>query len=227
MRRRYSPEVPRTAVVFDLFHTLVPGADTARDRGIEEMAAVVGVDPAAFVRAYHESWPDRLVRWTAAETVRILAGRLGVAPSDAAVARAVGIRCDLGSRLLADVKPATLDALDTLRANGFVLAVLSNTTAETTDLWPATALAARFDAAVFSPEVGVAKPDQRIYRAAADRLGVRADECWFVGDGADGELAGAAAAGMAVIRTTEFQDTDPAWPGERVGSLAELVSRLG
>jgi putative hydrolase of the HAD superfamily len=39
-------------------------------------------------------------------------------------------------------------------------------------------------------------------------------------------LAGAAAVGMAVLRTTEFQDTDPAWPGERVGSLAELVTRL-
>jgi hypothetical protein len=32
---------------------------------------------------------------------------------------------------------------------------------------------------------------------------------------------------MAVIRTTGFQDTAPTWPDERVGSLAELVSRLG
>ncbi|HEV7710023.1 MAG TPA: HAD-IA family hydrolase [Asanoa sp.] len=218
--------MPRTAVVFDLFNTLVPGADGARDRVLEEMAVVVGVDPAAFVRAHHESWPDRLVRWDAAETVRILAGRLGAQPSTAAVTQAVRLRCDLGARLLADVTPATLDALDALRAGGYRLALVSNTTAETTDLWPATALSTRFDVAVFSPEVGAAKPKPRIYRAAADRLGVRAAECWFVGDGADGELAGAAAVGMAVIRTTEFQDTDPAWPGERVASLAELVARL-
>ncbi|GIF66804.1 hypothetical protein Ais01nite_48390 [Asanoa ishikariensis] len=218
--------MPRTAVVFDLFNTLVPGADKARDRGIEEMAEVVGVDPAAFVRAFHESWPDRLVRWDPAETVRILAARLGAHPSDAAVAEAVRIRCELGARLLADVKPSTLHTLDALRASGFRLAVLSNTTAETTDLWPATALAERFDAAVFSPEVGVAKPDPRIYEAAADRLGVRTRDCWFVGDGADGELAGAAAVGMAVIRTTEFQDTDPTWPGERIAELAELATGL-
>jgi len=191
------------------------------------MAAVLGVDPAAFVRAYHDSWSDRLVRWDTAQTVRILAGRLGAGPSDTAVARAVALRCELGAVLLADVTPAVLEALDALRANGFRLAVLSNTTAETIDLWPATALAARFDAVVFSPEVGAAKPDPRIYRAAADRLGVPTEDCWFVGDGADGELAGAAAVGMAVIRTTEFQDTDPAWPGERIGSLGELVSRLG
>ncbi|MEV4532501.1 HAD-IA family hydrolase [Asanoa sp. NPDC049518] len=214
--------MPRTAVVFDLFHTLVPGADAARDRGIEEMAAVVGVDPAAFVRVFHESWPDRLVRWDPAETVRILAGRLGAHPTDAAVAEAVRIRCALGARLLDDVKPSTLDALDALRADGFRLAVLSNTTAETTHLWPATRLAERFDVAVFSPEVGLAKPDPRIYQVAADRLGVRTVDCWFVGDGADGELAGAAAVGMAVIRTTEFQDTDPSWPGQRIGEIGEI-----
>ncbi|GIF50890.1 putative hydrolase of the HAD superfamily [Asanoa ferruginea] len=218
--------MPRTAVVFDLFNTLVPGADAARDRVLEEMAAVVGVDPAAFVRAHHESWPDRLVRWGAAETVRILSGRLGARPSDAAVARALRLRFDLGARLLADVTPATLDALDTLRAGGYRLALISNTTAETAELWPATALARRFDAAVFSPQAGAAKPDPPIYRAAADRIGVRPEGCWFVGDGADRELAGAAAVGMAVIRTTEFQDTDPAWPGESVASLAELVTRL-
>jgi putative hydrolase of the HAD superfamily len=218
--------VPRTAVVFDLFNTLVPGADATRDRMLEEMAVVVGVEPAAFVRAHHESWPDRLVRWDAVETVRILAGRLGAQPSTAAVTHAVRLRLDLGARLLADVTPATLDALDALRAGGYRLALVSNTTAETTDLWPATALSTRFDAAVFSPDVGAAKPDPRIYRAAADRLGVRATDCWFVGDGADGELAGAAAVGMAALRTTEFQDTDPAWPGERIASLAELVARL-
>jgi putative hydrolase of the HAD superfamily len=218
--------VLRTAVVFDLFHTLVPGADAARDRILGEMAALVGVDAAAFVRAHHESWPDRLVRWEAAETVRILAGRLGARPSEFAVARAVALRRELGARLLADVAPATLDALDALRASGFRLAVLSNTTAETTDLWPASVLARRFDAAVFSAAVGVAKPDPRIYHTAAERLGVPASECWFVGDGADGELAGAVAMGMTAIRTTEFQDTDPAWPGERVASMAELVTRL-
>ncbi|MEV4620162.1 HAD-IA family hydrolase [Asanoa sp. NPDC049573] len=216
----------RAAVVFDLFNTLVPGADAARDRVLEEMATVVGVDPAAFVRAHHESWSDRLVRWDAAQTVRILAGRLGIHPSEAAVTRAVRLRRDLGARLLADVTPATFDALDALRAGGYRLGLVSNTTAETTELWPATALSRRFDAAVFSPDVGAAKPDPRIYRAAADRLGVRPADCWFVGDGADGEPAGAAAVGMAVLRTTEFQDTDPAWPGERVASLSELVTRL-
>jgi putative hydrolase of the HAD superfamily len=164
--------------------------------------------------------------WTA-ETVRILAGRLGARPTPAAVDRAVTLRRELGARLLADVTPATLAALDGLRAREHPLALCSNTTAETADLWPAGPLATRFAAAAFSPQVGAAKPAPRIYLAAAEALGVPPEQCWFVGDGADGELAGAAAVGMAVIRTTEFQDTDPNWPGAPIRALSELADRLG
>ncbi|GAA1867810.1 HAD family hydrolase [Asanoa iriomotensis] len=218
--------MPRNALIFDLFNTLVPGADAERDRVLERMAEVVGVDAAAFVRAHHETWSDRLVRWDAAETVRILAGRLGARPTPAEVDHAVRLRRDLGAELLANVTPPTLAALDALRARGHRLALCSNTTAETADLWPASPLATRFAAAAFSPQVRAAKPDPLIYHAAADALGVRPDRCWFVGDGADGELAGAAAVGMAVIRTTEFQDTDPTWPGEPIAAISELVDRL-
>lgn len=38
------------------------------------------------------------------------------------------------------------------------------------------------DVLVFSAEVGIAKPDSRIYRYIADRLGVRPEEAVFVDD---------------------------------------------
>jgi putative hydrolase of the HAD superfamily len=44
----------------------------------------------------------------------------------------------------------------------------------------------------------------------------------FVGDGADGELAGAAAVGMTVFRTTEHNDTDPRWDGSVFAALGDL-----
>ncbi|WP_130331125.1 HAD family hydrolase [Micromonospora kangleipakensis] len=213
-------------VVFDLFHTLIHGADDERDRVVGEMAVMVGVDPPALVAAYHASWRDRLVRWDVAETVRILAGRLGGTPSDEAVARAAAHRRALARRVLASVSPATLAALDALRAAGHPLALVSNATSETAEAWPGSALARRLDAVVFSCEVGVAKPDPASYLAAADRLGVAPADCVYVGDGADGELAGAAAVGMTVLRTTEHNDTDPAWDGPALTSLADLPALL-
>lgn len=213
-------------VVFDLFHTLVHGADDERDRVVGEMALMVGVDPAALVDAYHATWRDRLVRWNAEETVRILAGRLGGSPTDEQVTRAAAHRLTLAHRVLGRVSPATLDVLDALRERGHRLALISNATSETAEAWPGGPLARRFDVTVFSCEVGLAKPDPAIYRAAAQRLGVAPGDCVYVGDGADGELAGAAAVGMTVLRTTEHQDTDPGWIGIVIGNLREVLAHM-
>ncbi|MET8906507.1 HAD-IA family hydrolase [Micromonospora sp. NPDC004551] len=209
-------------VIFDLFHTLVPGGDPERDRVVGEMALMVGVEPAALVEAYHATWRDRMTGWDAAETVRILARRLGGAPTEEQVARAAAHRRELARRLLGHVRPSTLAVLDALRADGHPIGLVSNATAETAEAWPSTDLARRFDVAVFSSDVGLAKPDPAIYRLAAERLGAAPGACVFVGDGADGELAGAAAVGMTVVRTTEHNDTDPSWAGRALTALGEL-----
>ncbi|MGC4895130.1 HAD family hydrolase [Micromonospora sp. DT31] len=214
-------------IVFDLFHTLVHGADEERDRVVGEMALIVGVAPAELVAAYHGSWRDRLVGWDVAETVRILTGRLGGSPTDEQVARAAAHRRALARRVLGGVSTGTLDVLDALRERGHPLALISNATSETAEAWADGPLARRFDVAVFSCEVGLAKPDPAIYRTTAKRLGVAPVDCFYVGDGADGELAGAAAVGMMVLRTTEHQDTDPGWDGPVIATLRDLPARLG
>jgi putative hydrolase of the HAD superfamily len=213
-------------MISDLFHTLVHGADDERDRVVAEMAGIVGIESATLVRAYHDMWRERLIQWDAEQTVRVLAGRLGGSPSQAQVARAAALRRELAGRILASVRPATVGVLDALRDAGCRLGLVSNATAETAEAWRVTALAKRFDVAVFSCDLGVAKPDRRIYLAAAEGLGALPAECVHVGDGADGELAGAAALGMTVIRTTEHNDTDPSWPGAAVASLADLPRLL-
>lgn len=217
--------MPPRFLVFDLFHTLVDGADGERDRVVGEMAVMVGVDPDAFRRAYRETWSERLKRWSVEETIRILAGRQGVEPSEEAVARAAAHRRALARRVLDQVAPGTLEALDALRAGGARLALVSNATAEAAEAWPACRLASRFDVAVFSSVIGVGKPDPRIYLAAAEALGAAPGDCVYVGDGADGELAGAAAVGMRVVRTVEHKDTDPTWPGPVIQALRDLEDR--
>jgi putative hydrolase of the HAD superfamily len=190
------------------------------------MAGIVGVEPALLVHAYHTSWRQRLVQWDMAQTIWILAGRLGGSPCGAQIARAAGLRRELAGRLLGAVAPTTLGVLDRLRAAGWRLALVSNATAETPEVWPDSPLAGRFDAVAFSSVVGAAKPAREIYLAAAEALGAPPGECGYVGDGADDELAGAAALGMRAIRTTEHTDSDPSWPGETVASLTELTRLL-
>ena len=68
---------------------------------------------------------------------------------------------------------------------------------EDSRLWHSTPFAPLMDAAVLSFDAGIAKPDPRIYDLAVRRLGVAAEHCLYVGDGADGELSGATKAGRA------------------------------
>jgi putative hydrolase of the HAD superfamily len=66
-------------------------------------------------------------------------------------------------------------------------------------LWSTSPFAPYIDAAVFSCEVRVKKPDPAIYHFACTRLGIPPERCLYVGDGADRELTGAARAGLEAV----------------------------
>jgi epoxide hydrolase-like predicted phosphatase len=75
-------------------------------------------------------------------------------------------------------------------------------------------LADEFDTVIISSEEGIAKPDARIYRLAAKRLGVQPEQAIFVDDVAE-NVDAARAVGM---RGIHFQDT--------AQTIAELARQL-
>lgn len=87
-------------------------------------------------------------------------------------------------------------------------------------------LAPYFRAAISAREFGVAKPDPRIFHAAADAAGVPPDEVLHVGDDATLDALGALQAGMQAVWVNRG---DAAWPHEQephgtVASLEELCA---
>ena len=132
-------------------------------------------------------------------------------------------------------KPAALETLRAIRERELPIALVSMCAPDTPALWRAIELAAFIDVEVFSCEVGLRKPDPAIYLAASDGLAVDPVSCLYVGDGAYGELSGAAAIGMTAVLVRdpaeepgemlrpESQDT---WDGRVIASLAEVVPLL-
>jgi putative hydrolase of the HAD superfamily len=86
----------------------------------------------------------------------------------------------------------------------------------------------RLGTLLISDEIGIAKPDERIFRRAAAELGVAPHECLFVGDNPEKDVHGAIAVGM---RAVWFRAALP-WPehlqpaGEAVSSFADLLALL-
>jgi putative hydrolase of the HAD superfamily len=219
----------RRAVIFDLFNTLLSGGVHGDRTSVNlRTAAVLGVDPEAYNEAFFAVTRERYTGayGDLAGTIRAIAGLVGGAPSDEQVERASALRRTMIAELFTTVPDHTISTLDTLRLAGWRIGLVSNVTSETPDRWRETKLPPYFDAVAFSSELGVAKPDRGIYLAACAQLDLPPAECVYVGDGADDELAGAAALGMYVIRTTEHADTDPSWAGPAISSLTELPALL-
>ncbi len=90
------------------------------------------------------------------------------------------------------------EVLDELRARGVRTAVLSNIGLDPRAVLVRTDLAGRYDAEVFSFEVGAVKPDPAIFALAAQRLGLDPREVLMVGDSVEDD-GGAAHIGMRTL----------------------------
>jgi putative hydrolase of the HAD superfamily len=216
--------VKHRAVIFDLWQTLVPWDQEESTRFNTEVARKIGVEP----ERYLEVWltghhlPSRN-NGPAADHFRALFGELGV---DASVDDVLAMRRERARRVLVP-RPDALPTLDELRRRGHLLGMISVCTQDVPQVWDDTPLGGKFDATVFSCDVGVSKPDRRIYEIACERLGVEPGDCLFVGDGANDELPGAERAGMAAIQLRAPGETltpdGEAWVGRSVAHLSDLL----
>ena len=222
------------AVIFDLYGTLIdelmhPEANRRiYDRKRDEMADILGVDRKEFSREWSKASHQRMTGGlpSTGATLRYICGRLGVEPDKDRIAAAAEMRLEYSRRSLVP-RQGALETLATLRDRGYRVGLISNCTEEVSRLWESTPFAPLFDHVILSFDVGLAKPDRRIYELATKRLGVAANECLYVGDGNDGELTGAERVGMtAVLMRAPYDQEDgrrESWTEKRISRIAEVL----
>jgi putative hydrolase of the HAD superfamily len=116
--------------------------------------------------------------------------------------------------------PGAGSLLWALKARGFRTAVVTNNLAsEQRSKLAVCGLTGHVDALVTSEEVGVQKPDPRIFQVALDRLGVTAGEAVMVGDAWATDVEGARAAGVRPIWLNRFGVRSPDAAVEEIRSL--------
>lgn len=102
------------------------------------------------------------------------------------------------------IRDEVVDMLRALREMGIKIGLISNADLMDKKYWESSRLALYFHDVIFSCDVGLMKPERRIYELAAEHLGVSLEECLFVGDGGSNELWGAKQAGMTTIMAETF-----------------------
>jgi putative hydrolase of the HAD superfamily len=209
------------AILFDLFETLITESAT-QPAGVSSHAAALGCERDAFRREWKALRPTVLTgRPTFAQALGDVTAAVGGVVDAPAIQRIAASRAEIKAVPYATIEPQIVDMVDQLRGRGLRLAVVSNCFAEDVAAWPQCVLAPRFDAAVFSCEAGVAKPDPAIFIGALRRLNVHPSEAIYIADGADNELAGAEQAGLRAFKALWFLKRWPHFRG--AGDAAAVV----
>ncbi|GIE83581.1 HAD family hydrolase [Actinoplanes regularis] len=220
------------AVVFDFFGTLTRSVQRGPQHAA--IARSLGADPEAVRGVLDRTFRARACgRYGSAEaTLRWVIEQAGGLPRPGAIQAAMPARVD-ALRADTQLRPDAVSALTAIRRRGLRTALISDCTHELPAFLPGLPVAPLLDAQIFSVEVGICKPDPRIYLAACTELGVTPDECLYVGDGGSHELTGAAAVGMTPVRLAARDlahhlvfDADTNFAGRTVRSLTEVVSLL-
>ena len=229
-----------SAVLFDLFGTLVPSPPVKEYRNVVDSVARIARLPAD---EFFERWMSvndhRLMgRHGSSESeIRHVMESFGITLLDEQMAECVRVRRDAMHRLL-NPKPDCIDMLRRLSDHGIALAVISDCVFDVPAIWPGTPFAALFTITVFSCLLGIRKPDARLYEAAMDGLGVTPPECMFIGDGGSNELQGARNLGIAAYmlddqpedQSTVLRVDVHEWDGLSIHSLSqvpELIAHIG
>jgi putative hydrolase of the HAD superfamily len=217
------------AVLFDLDDTLLDGtaATAAGMRGLLARCPAGSFEAAlaAWDEAFDEHFPRYLrgevtMAESRAARIRAWAGRLGIAVeagAEPAWYEWYRVGYEAGWARFADVA-GCLDALAGLR-----LGVITNGDgAQQRAKVAALGLDGRFAAVIISGDAGFAKPDPRIFRLAAEGVGVPPERCLFVGDNRPGDAVGARAAGMTGVWLNRRGEPAPDDVVPQISSLAEL-----
>jgi putative hydrolase of the HAD superfamily len=239
------------AVTLDLWGTLFldgPGSDeryrSQRVTGMQAVLAGVGiaVAPAELERAYAATgrWLGSLWQVNRDVSVRehvvalleavdpALSDRLSDEPMAAL------IRAYASPALVAPpaIDPGARVALETLAAEGVVLAVVSNTMRTPGEVvrqvLAQSELLPLFQVLTFSDECGIRKPAPAIFRRTLEALGVPPEDAVHVGDDPVLDVEGARDAGMRVIQATpDGRATAPVKPDAVIRQLGDLPAALG
>jgi len=125
------------------------------------------------------------------------------------------------------VEPEVLATLERLRGDGYAMGLVSNVSLlphlMRADL-DRLGIGRYLDGSVFSSEVGVRKPDPRIFREALDRVAAEPSHTVFVGDRLYDDVTGARSLGMRTVLTRQYRHEDD--PTITPDAVVEHLSQL-
>jgi putative hydrolase of the HAD superfamily len=168
--------------------------------------------------AHHRQFPD-------IQYVLNLFERVTDSAEKAQAARALTLEAAKEQYLWATTQPWVHETIEKLKAQGYQMAVISNSEGIVEQILEDLGLRENFEVVIDSFIVGVEKPDTRIFEIALERLEWNSSETIYIGDIYYVDVWGANRAGLGAIHLDKlglYRD----WAGLRIPSVKELPALL-
>jgi putative hydrolase of the HAD superfamily len=214
---------PLAAVLFDLDDTLHDDTATYRraaERVAQDCAAERGLDATGLLAAYVEQaeafWKNLAPEHLGTPLIGLrvamwLAALRAVGVDELAVAERCAAAYNRYRKDHLKLWPGALDLLVNLGARGIKLGLVTNGFAEThREKIALLELDDVFDEVFIADEVGMIKPDPRLFRLACERLGATPESSAMVGDRYDRDVRGAHAVGLYTVWLNVRNESVPA-----------------
>lgn len=121
--------------------------------------------------------------------------------------------------------PRLHDVLTELKRRGYRLHVLSNNSSILPTQLDVLDITEFFEVIAWSEEIGIEKPDPRIFEVMLERVGSTAAETVYVGDSYPADVVGATAAGIRVIHA-DYRKKGPDHAHPRLRRFDQLLDLL-
>ena len=123
--------------------------------------------------------------------------------------------------------PGAIDVLNEIKKRGYILGCITNGVSSLQNIKLDTAgIRDMFDVVVVSGDIGIYKPDRRIFDAACERAGVENQKALFVGDHPINDIEGALGADMQAVRMNYGDFKGKGLGNEGVAAEIEEITQL-
>lgn len=207
------------AVIFDMYETLITLWYVNPYMG-KQLSSDAGIPEKKFREIWDPSENDRSIGKKNFEDVLEEILRVNGRYNPELFNELVGRRKESKRRSFDYIHEGVIPMLEGLKAAGLKIGLITNCFSEEREVIKESVLYQYFDVVCMSCELGIVKPDERIFYYCLDKLGLAPEECIYCGDGGSNELVVARSLNMKPVQALWYLKEDS---GQPVGRFPEFI----
>lgn len=213
------------AVIFDMYETLITLFDSPLYFGTQ-MAFDAGIVEEKFQEIWRAEEENRTIGKITLEELLEKILRENNRFSEGKMNYILNKRISCKEEAFEHLHIEIIPMLRALKEKGILIGLISNCFSEEAMVIKKSILYPYFDATCLSFDEGIQKPNPVIFKRCIEKLGVKADECLYVGDGGSNELEAAETFGMKAVQAVWYLKEGTNQPAKRKADFEHIETPL-